>query len=64
MTKRALIILIAAVLAVGFATVAIATSIGGDDSNQPGHTMPGGETMEGESMEGMEGRDGGMDMNR
>lgn len=52
MTKRGLIILIVAVLAVGGAAAAIASSIGDSSSEPAMHTMPNGETMEGESMGG------------
>jgi hypothetical protein len=47
MTKRGLIILIVAVLAVGFGTAAIASSIGGSE-DQPVHTLPNGQTHTGE----------------
>ena len=52
MTKRALTILVVAVVAVGGATAAIATSLGGDDA-PAAHTMPNGHTMEGGSMHTM-----------
>lgn len=51
MTKRGLIILIVAVLAVGGAAAAIASSIGDSSSEPAVHTMPNGETMQDESME-------------
>lgn len=50
MTKRGLIILVVAVLAVGFAAAAIASSMGGSDEAAR-HAMPNGQTMEGESMD-------------
>lgn len=50
MTKRALTILIAAIVAVGLATAVIASSVGGDGDGSPSHAMPGGQTMTGESM--------------
>ena len=52
MTKRALTILIVAVLVVGGATAAIASSLGGSE-NSPTHVMPGGQPMNGESMHTM-----------
>lgn len=51
MTKRGLVILLVAVLAVGGAAAAIASSIGGSNNTSAVHTMPGGQTMQGESME-------------
>lgn len=51
MTKRGLIILIVAVLAVGGGTAVIASSIGDSGGEPAVHTMPNGETMEGESMD-------------
>ena len=50
MTKRGLVILVVAVLAVGGAAVAIASSIGGSGEQSSVHVMPNGQTMEGESM--------------
>ena len=47
MTKRALTILIAAVLLVGAAAAVIAVSVTGDSGGPQGHSMPGGQTMEG-----------------
>ena len=52
MTKRGILVLIVAVLAVGGAAAAIANSIGGSDDETAIHVMPAGQTMEGESMEG------------
>jgi len=52
MTKRSLTILIVALVVIAGATAAIASSMGGSD-NGAEHTMPGGETMTGESMEDM-----------
>ena len=65
MTRRGLIILMVAVLAVGFAAAAIASSIGGSDESTT-HVMPNGQTMEGGTMDdsGMSGSgmdDGSMD---
>jgi len=51
MTKRALTILVVAILLVGGATAVIASSIGGSDASS-GHVMPGGQIMNGESMDG------------
>ena len=51
MTKQGLIILVVAVLAVGFAAAAIASSMGGSSDQPARHTMPNGQTMQGESME-------------
>ena len=51
MTKRGLVILIVAVLAVGGAAVAIASSIGGSGEQSSVHVMPNGQTMEGGSMD-------------
>ena len=49
MTKRSLTILMVALVLIAGATIAIASSIGGSDSE---HTMPGGGTMSGETMSG------------
>ena len=51
MSKRGLIILVVAVLAVGLGAVAIASSMGGSDDEPATHVMPGGQTMEGEDMD-------------
>ena len=51
MTKRGLTILIVAVLVVGLASIAIAGSVGGDSDGEATHVMPGGEVMEGSTME-------------
>ena len=76
MTKRALTILAAAVLTVAALTALIASSVGGDASNQPVHMLPSGETHtgempttthqmeDGESMEGTDDSGGTMDMDR
>ena len=50
MTKRALTILLVAILVVGGATAVIASSIGGSDP-APTHAMPNGQTMKGDSMD-------------
>ena len=52
MTKRGLIILIVAVLAVGGAAAVVASSIGDSTSEPAMHMMPNGGTMDGESMGG------------
>ena len=52
MTKRALTFLVVAVLLVGAAAAAIATSLGGNGSTSM-HTMPKGQTMDGGSMHTM-----------
>jgi hypothetical protein len=49
MTKRGLLMLFGVLTVVVFITILAATSISSDDS--PSHTMPGGETMQGEQME-------------
>ena len=49
MTKRALTILVVAVLIVGGAAAVIASSLSGGDSGAM-HTMPSGQTMNGDSM--------------
>ena len=55
MTRRALTILIAAVVAIAFAAAVIATSVGGNDDStvMPAgtHRMDDGSTMSGSSME-------------
>ena len=58
MSKRALIFLVVAVVAVGFAAVAIASSVGGSSDEPATHTMQNGQTMEGKSMNS--GSSGGM----
>ena len=50
MTKRSLTILIVAVLVIGFAAAAIASSMGGSDEAAT-HVMPNGQTMEGQGMD-------------
>lgn len=50
MTKRALTILIATLVIVGFAAVAIAGSVGSDSDTGASHVMPDGQTMEGAAM--------------
>jgi hypothetical protein len=62
MTRRALTILIAAVVAVGFGTAVIASSLGGGGSDNGSHVMPGGQMMTGPMQQmdddsGMEGMD-------
>ena len=47
MSKRALTILIAAVLVVGAAAAVVATSLGTGSGGAEGHRMPGGQTMQG-----------------
>lgn len=49
MTKRALAVLIAVVVAVGAGAAVIASSIGGSDA-PPTHTMDDGKTMDGSQM--------------
>ena len=51
MTKRALTILLVAVLLVGGATAALALSVSGGDSSTPTHVMPNGKTMNGDTMD-------------
>ncbi|SEH16232.1 hypothetical protein [Thermoleophilum album] len=61
MTKRALTILIVAVLAIGGATAVIASSLtGGGD--EPVHTLPSGETHTGEMPTGTHEMDDGTSM--
>ena len=55
MSKKALGILIAAVVAIGGGAAAIAASSGGGDSNV--HKMSNGQPMTGDSMSGMQGSD-------
>ena len=50
MTKRALTMLIIAVLLVGGATAVIASSIGAGDQAASTHVMPGGQTMQDDNM--------------
>ncbi|MFP5362419.1 MAG: hypothetical protein ACLGI5_06795 [Thermoleophilia bacterium] len=65
MTRRALTILIAAVVAVGFGTAVIASSLGGGGGDGGSHVMPGGQTMTG-TMQQMDDDSGmeGMDMDK
>jgi hypothetical protein len=57
-TKRGVIILIVAVLAVAGGAAAIASSISGLSDEPVTHTMPNGQKMQGESMDGGSGRQG------
>ena len=52
MTKRALTILVIAVLLVGGATAVIASSLGGGDASPATHVMPNGQSMNGDRMDG------------
>lgn len=51
MTKRSLAILVVVLVVAGFVAAAVASSIGGSDDDPATHVMPGGETMEGETMD-------------
>ena len=53
MSKKALAVLVAGVLAVAGGAAALAASLGGSDNNQTVHTMPNGHTMSGDSMSDM-----------
>lgn len=53
MTKRALTILVIALLLVGGTTAAIATTIGGSDGSSVTHVMPNGMTMNDDGMHTM-----------
>ena len=69
MTKRALTLLIIAVLVVGIAAAAIASSVGGSNKPAPTHLMPNGRAMGGESMthtmsNGQAMSDSNMDMDK
>ena len=48
MSRRTVTIAIAAIAAVAFATAVVTSSMGGDSGQT--HTMPGGQTMEGDTM--------------
>ena len=48
MSRRTLTILVVTLIAAAFATAAIASAIGGSDSQS--HTMPNGQTMDGADM--------------
>ena len=50
MTKRGLTILLIAVLIVGGATAAVASSVIGRGGSAPTHVMPNGRTMSGDGM--------------
>ena len=65
MTKRALTLLIAAIVVVGLGTAVIVSSLGGSSDGSPSHAMPGGQTMTGESMtDTTRGMDDGSTMDR
>lgn len=68
MTKRGLTILLIAVLIVGGATAAVASSLIGHSGSAPTHVMSNGRTMSGEGMHVMsDGRsmsDSAMDQDR
>lgn len=50
MTRRSLIMLVAAVLVIGAVTAVLVASVGGGDSNST-HMMPNGQTMQGGGMQ-------------
>lgn len=60
MTKRTLAAVLAIAVIAVFATIAIATSIGGD-SGQQQHMMPGGQTMNDDDQSMMNDQDQMMD---
>ena len=54
MTRKAIALIVAGVVAVAVLTVVLASSLGGSDAAAT-HSMPDGRTMQGESMQGMPG---------